>query len=166
MEQGRCVEIVNRLYSFVNFPFYVINSDYETIYCKPSQIDCFWPKSVLSYLFKKYKETLIPYPFPYIFADEDGIFIDIIPLPDSKYSLIGPVLSHNVNVRNVATRYSKLMTRDELSTLRTISLNCPMADTVFISDALSTFYELVYHKVISVDDIIKKICLQKKIIKI
>ena len=124
MELNRCIEITDRMYSLVNFPISIIDSNHHTIYCKPSQVKSFFPKSASQYMFEKYEKASISDTVPYIFVNEDGIYIGLIPLDNSNYILIGPVLSQNVSIRNIADKYSKLLSREELSTMRSVALSC------------------------------------------
>ena len=111
MKIERYKEIVDRLYSFINFPFSIIDKDYNTLYCKPSRLDHFLPEKSLAYLLSEYKKASIPKNHPYIYVSDVGIYIGIIPLFDSHFAFIGPVLSQNISIKDVASKYSKIFSK-------------------------------------------------------
>lgn len=155
MELENYIEIIEKLYSFVNYPFTIVDTEYNTLFNISLQQNYEAPKSAVKFLLNKYNEAKLPANFPYIYHDSDGIMIGVLPLHDSLFALIGPNTSPSVSLKKVSDKYDSIFSKEELSILRTIALGCHVYNPALFANMLSTFYELVYHDSLSSKEILE-----------
>lgn len=156
MRIERYSEIIEKISSFVNFPFSIIDDGMNAVYFKPMSGEFYLPKALLEFVLDRNRKANLEKSFPYIYVSDNGIFVGVIPLGESHYVFVGPALSQNVSIREVAAIYSDILTKSELSTLRTIVLRSQKTDSILFANVLSTIYELVYNKPLSGNSILKE----------
>lgn len=156
-------EKINKLYIISKFPLSLVDSEGNTLYCCPDKSPYFLPKDLLIFFMNEYPKENLAKDIPFIYVSSEDIYIGMIPLPDGKYIVVGPSLSHPVSLLQTADKYSKYFNVEEISRLNDICLNSSRTDDILFSNFISTVYDLFYDSNISANDILK-LNLNKKVL--